>query len=227
MPGLTVSPNPSVGSFPGSIGSLVREPSAASVVGVSEAGTALLTLRSLSKSFGGVSALKDVDLFVRPGEIRAIIGPNGAGKSTLINLISGLYRPDAGTVSFEGHRRGSPKARDLARLGVQRTFQNLALFEGLSVRDNIAMGRTASRHATALERVIGLGRVRRERAETRERVEATAAFLDLASDLHRSIGELPYGVRKRVELARALAGAAPRTSSRSLATSARRAKGSA
>ncbi len=169
----------------------------------------MLSLRDISVSFGGVMALHGVDLVVRPGEIRAIIGPNGAGKSTLLNVMSGLYQPDAGALHLAGGRRNRIHSRDLARLGVARTFQNLALFDGLDVRDNIAMGRTAQRRATAIERVVGLGRVRRERADTLGRVEATAAFLHLSDHLHRTIPELSYGLRKRVEFARALA-AAPR-----------------
>ena len=163
----------------------------------------VLTVRGVSKSFGGVAALHDIDLVVRPGEIRAIIGPNGAGKSTLINLISGLYRPDSGAIAFST-RAGPPRARDLARFGVQRTFQNLALFDGLSVWENVAMGRTAARHAGTIERVVGLGRIRRERADTRGKVDAILAFLELEEIRCRSVAALPYGLRKRVELARAL-----------------------
>ena len=166
--------------------------------------TAALTLRGVGKAFGGVTALDNIDLTVQSGEIRAIIGPNGAGKSTLINLISGLYGPDRGAISLGFHPGRQPKARTLARLGVQRTFQNLALFEGLSVEENVAMGRTASRRATTLERIIGYGRVRRERADTRDRVASVLAFLELADIRDRRIGNLPYGLRKRVELARAI-----------------------
>ena len=155
----------------------------------------VLTVSGVSKSFGGVAALHDIDLMVRPGEIRAIIGPNGAGKSTLINLISGLHRPDSGTLSFSTRasmrRPGPLRARDLARFGVQRTFQNLALFDGLSVEDNVAMGRTAARRAGTIERIIGLGRVRRERAETQGKVDAILAFLELEDIRARSVAALP------------------------------------
>jgi branched-chain amino acid transport system ATP-binding protein len=166
--------------------------------------TPALVLRDVGKAFGGVLALEGIDLTVYSGEIRAIIGPNGAGKSTLINLISGLHRPDRGTILLGDNPSRAPRAQDLARLGVQRTFQNLALFEGLSVQENVAMGRTASRRATTLERVIGYGRVRQERDDTRERVAAALAFLELTDLRDHRIGNLPYGLRKRVELARAI-----------------------
>ncbi len=171
---------------------------------VVDARVSIVTIRGVSKSFGGVAALHDIDLVVRAGEIRAIIGPNGAGKTTLINLISGLYRPDSGTISYSTRPDRHLRAKDLARFGVQRTFQNLALFEGLSVDENVAMGRTASRRATTVERVVGLGRVSRERADTRRRVDAIMTFLELSEIRERRVDALPYGLRKRVELARAM-----------------------
>ena len=121
----------------------------------------VLGLEGLSLSFGGVKALSDVDLSVNSGEIRAIIGPNGAGKSSLLNVISGLYRPDKGQIHLCGEAFSSVPTSRLAHLGVSRTFQNIALFKGLSVSDNIAVGRVANVHSTMIEQVFGLPRARR------------------------------------------------------------------
>ena len=171
-------------------------------VGVVDTTASVLTIRGLSKSFGGVRALHEIDLPVRAGEIRAIIGPNGAGKSTLLNLISGLYAPDAGSIAIGSATR--PRARDLAGLGVARTFQNLALFEGLSVAQNVAMGRRAKSRAGVVEQLLGLPRARLDRAETRRCVDDMLAFLELDAVRERRLDGLPYGVRKRIELARAI-----------------------
>jgi branched-chain amino acid transport system ATP-binding protein len=168
------------------------------------AAAAALRVTGLSKAFGGVVAIANVDLEIHAGEIRAIIGPNGAGKSTLLNLISGLYKPNAGTIAIGGSPFTRVKANRIASLGIARTFQNLALFEGLTVAQNVAMGRTAARRATSLEHLVGFGRVARERAETKIRVDAILAFLELADLRDRRIGSLPYGLLKRVELARAI-----------------------
>jgi branched-chain amino acid transport system ATP-binding protein len=163
-----------------------------------------LRLDSISLSFGGIVALAGVDLAVQPGEIRAIIGPNGAGKSSLINVISGIYRPDSGGVWIGAQSYSEPPTQRLARLGVARTFQNLALFKGLNVLDNIICGRAAVRRANFLEEIVGLGRARRERDDARARAEAIVAFLDLGAVRERPVSTLAYGLQKRVELARAL-----------------------
>lgn len=168
------------------------------------AATPALRLEAISLSFGGVVALADVDLAVQPGEIRAIIGPNGAGKSSLINVISGIYRPDRGRVWIGAQSFVQAPTQRLARLGVARTFQNLALFKGLDVFDNILCGRVAGRRANFIEQIVGLGRARRERDDARARVEAIVEFLDLGAVRARMVGTLPYGLQKRVELARAL-----------------------
>ena len=165
---------------------------------------AALQLEAISLSFGGVVALADVDLVVQPGEIRAVIGPNGAGKSSLINVISGIYRPDSGKVWIGAQSYAEPPTQRLARLGVARTFQNLALFKGLSVLDNIVSGRVAVRRTNFLEEIVGLGRARREKRDARARAEAIVEFLDLGAVKGRLVGALPYGLQKRVELARAL-----------------------
>jgi branched-chain amino acid transport system ATP-binding protein len=164
-----------------------------------------LVLDSISLGFGGIRALSDISLRVTPAEILAVIGPNGAGKSSLINVISGLYRADAGQIRLAGRpfARQVPPQR-LAGLGVARTFQTLALFPALSVAENIAAG-LAFRHRAGLwANVLSLPQVRAEREDTQERVRDIAAQLHLGADLGRIVATLPYGLQKRVELARAL-----------------------
>ncbi|MGM3278357.1 ABC transporter ATP-binding protein [Ralstonia sp. 24A2] len=163
-----------------------------------------LRLSGITLSFGGIQALSGIDLTVAQGEIRAIIGPNGAGKSSLVNVISGLYRPDGGGISLDGRAFAKVSPAQLAGLGVARTFQNLALFKGLSVRDNIALGRVQYTRSTFVEQLIGLGRARRELADARERAAQVIDFVGLADVQDRLAGTLPYGLQKRVELARAL-----------------------
>ena len=177
-------------------------PPTVAAVGHTRKGIAL-DVRAVGKRFGGVQAVVDVAMTVREGEIRAIIGPNGAGKSTLLNLISGLYAVDAGSIRINGGTR-QPRAKDLARLGVARTFQNLALLEGLSVARNVAMGRRAQARASVVEQVLCLPRAHRDRHETRGKVDEMLAFFDLEAVRDRRLEGLPYGVLKRVELARAL-----------------------
>ncbi|ALN74834.1 ABC transporter ATP-binding protein [Aureimonas sp. AU20] len=163
-----------------------------------------LALSGVSLSFGGVAALSNIDLTVRPGEIRAIIGPNGAGKSSLVNVLSGLYRPDRGQIRIGDRSVSSVRASRLASLGIARTFQNLALFRGLSVRDNVAAGLTHRRRATWFGHVLGSPGARRERARDSAEVEEVLAQLHLSAHADRLAGGLPYGLQKRVELARAL-----------------------
>lgn len=173
------------------------------------AGTPALTLSAISLAFGGVTALHDVGFEIRRGDVRAIIGPNGAGKSSLLNVISGIYRPDSGSVRLEGRLfRHVPAAR-LASLGVARTFQNLALFNGLDVLGNVLLGRAGARRAGFVEQTLALPRARREDEEDRAIAERMLDFLDLQAVRHRSVATLSYGLQKRVELARALC-AAPR-----------------
>jgi branched-chain amino acid transport system ATP-binding protein len=166
--------------------------------------TNALQLKSISLSFGGVVALADIDLCVRPGEICAIIGPNGAGKSSLINVISGIYRPDRGRVWIGAQSFAAVPTQQLARLGVARTFQNLALFKGLNVLDNIVSGRVAERRANFSEQIVGAPRARREKDDARARANEIVDFFDLRGVRDRFVGTLAYGLQKRVELARAL-----------------------
>jgi branched-chain amino acid transport system ATP-binding protein len=164
----------------------------------------ILILEKITLSFGGVAAIADVDLAVAHGEIRAIIGPNGAGKSSLINVISGIYVPDRGRVRIgENTFRQVPTNR-LARLGVARTYQNLALFKGLSVLDNVAIGRVSSVRSNFVEQALNFGRAPGELADAEARAEETIGFLGLWDVRHRSVDSLPYGLQKRVEFARAL-----------------------
>jgi branched-chain amino acid transport system ATP-binding protein len=171
---------------------------------VEAAGADIVVVEHVDLSFGGVRALSDVSLSVRKGDIHAIIGPNGAGKSSLLNVIGGLYQPDRGRIAIAGHVFARVPTQRLARLGVARTFQNLALFKGLTVRDNVITGRVAAARATFLENIVGFGRARREENEARAEADAITDFLDLGAFRDRLAGSLPYGVQKRVELARAL-----------------------
>lgn len=166
-------------------------------------GTAL-ALAGISLSFGGIRALRDVSLHVRPGEIRAVIGPNGAGKSSVLNVISGLYRADTGTIALGGKIFDFVPPQDLASLGVARTFQNLALFPGLSVAANIAAGLTFRRTSWLVSQVLRLPGARGEAADVADRVAQVAETLHLTAHLGKKVSTLPYGLQKRVELARAL-----------------------
>lgn len=165
-----------------------------------------LVIERVSLSFGGVIALADIDLTVQPGEILAIIGPNGAGKSSLINVISGLYQPDRGRVWIGGVSYPSVPTQRLASLGISRTFQNLALFKGLSVVDNIVAGLAYRVRSNLAAQIIGLPAARRERAAAYEAADSVIGFLHLDAYRDRPAGTLPYGIQKRVELARALIG---------------------
>lgn len=165
---------------------------------------AFLAVDAVSLGFGGAVALDSVDLSVAKGEIHAVIGPNGAGKSSLLNAISGLYRPDSGTIRIADDGFSRVPTKRLAELGVARTFQNLALFKGLSVLDTVMAGLVHRQSAGLAAQIFGLPAARREAREHRERAEAVIASLDLADVRDRLAGTLPYGVQKRVELARAL-----------------------
>jgi branched-chain amino acid transport system ATP-binding protein len=171
---------------------------------IADGAAPLLALEGIGLSFGGVVALADVDLSVRPGEIRAIIGPNGAGKSSLINVISGVYQADRGHVVLDAARYAQVPTQRLARLGVARTFQNLALFKGLDVLDNVASGLAYRARSSFAGQILGIGRSRREQQEQRGRAEQILEFLHLTEVRDRLAGTLPYGLQKRVELARAL-----------------------
>ena len=169
------------------------------------AGDVILRLEGISLAFGGVKALSEVSFDVREHEIRAIIGPNGAGKSSMLNVINGVYHPQQGTITFRGEKRRAVVPHEAARQGIARTFQNIALFKGMSVLDNIMTGRNLKMKATILEQAIRLGRARREELEHRAKVEEIIDFLQIQHIRKTPVGRLPYGLQKRVELARALA----------------------
>ncbi len=169
-----------------------------------ESAPVALKLKGVSLAFGGVTAVSNIDLTAASGEIRSIIGPNGAGKSSLLNVISGIYRAQQGEVWIGKWKFARVRSARLAHLGVARTFQNLALFSGLSVLENIALGRSAAGRANFMEQLAGFGRARRERDDALARSEAIIDFLDLRAVRDRLAGILPYGLQKRVELARAL-----------------------
>ncbi|MCP3475863.1 ABC transporter ATP-binding protein [Bradyrhizobium sp. CCGUVB1N3] len=164
----------------------------------------VLGLTNISLSFGAVAALREVELQVARGQILAVIGPNGAGKSSLLNVVSGLYRPDEGEVWFGEHSFREVPTSKLAAYGVARTFQNLALFKGLSVFDNVLMGLAHRVRAGVLRQIVGSPLARRIEAENRAAAEEVIGFLHLDDVCDRIAGTLPYGVQKRAELARAL-----------------------
>jgi branched-chain amino acid transport system ATP-binding protein len=168
-------------------------------------GDVILALEHISLAFGGVRALTDISFDIREHEIRAIIGPNGAGKSSMLNVINGVYRPQQGTITFHGKVRHDMDTHDAAAHGIARTFQNIALFRGMSVLDNIMTGRNLKMKATFIEQAIWLGRAQREELEHRHKVEEVIDFLEIQHIRKTPVGRLPYGLQKRVELARALA----------------------
>ena len=168
-------------------------------------GGRLMEMKNITLRFGGVEAIKDISFDIHEGEIRAIIGPNGAGKSSMLNVISGFYHPQEGEVWYKGAPRPPMKPYEVARLGVARTFQNIALFEGMSVLDNVMTGRLTHMHAGIAAQALWWGRARDEEIANRRKVEEVIDFLEIQSIRKTPVGRLPYGLKKRVELARALA----------------------
>ena len=166
---------------------------------------AILTVEGVSKKFGGVTAVRDVSVAVPQGAIVSIIGPNGAGKTSLVNMVSGFYRPSAGRIALEHREITRKRPHQIASLGIARTFQNIALFNGLSVLDNIMLGRHVHMRAGVLSSVIYWGLAQREEVAHRERCEEIIDFLKLQDLRKQPSGSLAYGLRKRVELGRALA----------------------
>ncbi len=165
----------------------------------------LLEVDEISVSFGAVQALSGVSLAIRRGEIVAIIGPNGAGKTTLLNVISGFYHPWEGRILFEGKERTHLKPYEVAELGIARTFQNVALFKGMSVLDNIMTGRLLKMKGSFLLDAVYWGPAMKQEVEHRAFVERIIDFLEIEAIRKTPAGRLPYGLQKRVELARALA----------------------
>lgn len=168
-------------------------------------GGTLMEMKNITLRFGGVVAIKDISFDIREGEIRAIIGPNGAGKSSMLNVINGFYHPQDGEIWFEGSRRGPMKPYQIARQGIARTFQNIALFKGMSTLDNIMTGRFTQMKTGLLKQAIWHGAAAREEEENRAIVERVIDFLEIQAIRKTPVGSLPYGLQKRVELGRALA----------------------
>jgi len=168
-------------------------------------GATVMEMRNITLRFGGVVAIKDISFDIREGEIRAIIGPNGAGKSSMLNVISGFYNPQEGEVWYKGSKRPPMKPYQVARQGIARTFQNIALFEGMSVLDNVMTGRLNHMNSGILSQALWWGKAEREEVANREAVEKVIDFLEIQHIRKTPVARLPYGLKKRVELARALA----------------------
>jgi branched-chain amino acid transport system ATP-binding protein len=172
---------------------------------VSATAPPVLVARGVTLRFGGVTALNDVSVEVRPDEMLAIIGPNGAGKSSLLNVLSGFYRPQQGSVQYNGRNALGRAVHDIARDGVVRTFQGTHLFANMSVLDNILVGRFSHMRSSLAQAFLYFPWTRREEARHREVAENIIEFLEIESIRHRPVGSLGYGLRKRVDLGRALA----------------------
>lgn len=170
-----------------------------------EIGEVILTVEGITLSFGGVQALSNISFDVREHEIRAIIGPNGAGKSSLLNVINGVYHPQAGSICFRGEVRRCMNPHRVAAQGIARTFQNIALFKGMSVLDNLMTGRNLMMKTNLFQQAFYWGATQREELAHRARVEEIIDFLDIQAIRKTPVGSLPYGLQKRVELGRALA----------------------
>ena len=168
-------------------------------------GEVVMEVKNITQRFGGVTAIKDVSFDILEGEVRAIIGPNGAGKSSMLNVINGFYHPQEGEVWFHGKKRGNLKPHQIARQGIARTFQNIALFHGMSTLDNIMTGRLTKMRRNIFWQALWSGPAEREEIEHREKVEHVIDFLEIQAIRKTPVGRLPYGLQKRVELGRALA----------------------
>ena len=165
----------------------------------------LLSVDDVSLSFGGIKAVTGVSFDIRKGEIRAIIGPNGAGKTSMLNVINGFYHPQRGRITFKGKTRSRMRPYEAARGGIARTFQNVALFKGMTALDNIMAGRTLKMRRGFFCQILWLGPALAEEVEHRRRVEEIIDFLKIQHIRKIPVGKLPYGLQKRVELGRALA----------------------
>jgi len=168
-------------------------------------GDPILTIENVSLSFGGVRALTDVSFDIREHEICAIIGPNGAGKTSMLNVINGFYHPQEGTITFRGQRRHDMKSHEAAVQGIARTFQNVALFRGMTTLDNIMTGRLLKMRSNFFLDALYIGPARREELKHRRFAEEIIDFLEIQDIRKTPVGRLPYGLQKRVELGRALA----------------------
>ncbi len=165
----------------------------------------LLRVDDIVLSFGGIHAIKGVSFDIIKGEIRAVIGPNGAGKTAMLNVINGFYKPDSGSITFKGTTYSSVKPHTAASEGIARTFQNVALFHGMSTLDNIMTGRTLKMKTSLFWHLFHWGPAENEELANRAVVEEIIDFLEIQHIRHTPVGKLPFGLQKRVELGRALA----------------------
>jgi branched-chain amino acid transport system ATP-binding protein len=165
----------------------------------------MLSVENVSLAFGGVRALQEVSFDVEEHEIRAIIGPNGAGKSSMLNVLNGVYHPQKGKIRFRDKEFADMESHQAAAMGIARTFQNIALFKGMTVLDNLMTGRNLKMRCNILQQAIWLGRAKREELDHRRAVEEIIDFLEIQHIRKTPVGRLPYGLQKRVELGRALA----------------------
>jgi len=165
----------------------------------------ILTVENVSLAFGGVRALQDVSFDVKEHEIRAIIGPNGAGKSSMLNVLNGVYHPQKGKIRFGAKEFTDMDSHEAAALGIARTFQNIALFKGMTVLDNIMTGRNLKMRCNFLQQAVWFGPAKREEMAHRRAAEEIIDFLEIQHVRKTPVGRLPYGLQKRVELGRALA----------------------
>jgi branched-chain amino acid transport system ATP-binding protein len=170
-----------------------------------DAGETLLNVENVSLSFGGVRAIRDVSFDIKRGEIRAIIGPNGAGKTSMLNVINGFYHPQQGRITYKGATRRRMRPHQAAAQGIARTFQNVALFKGMTTLDNILTGRTLRMHKSFFWQLWRYGPAMNEEIEHRKYCEEIIDFLEIERIRKEPVGRLPYGLQKRVELGRALA----------------------
>jgi branched-chain amino acid transport system ATP-binding protein len=168
-------------------------------------GDTLLRVDNINLAFGGVKAISDVSFEIRQHEILAIIGPNGAGKSSMLNVINGFYQPQEGEITYKGQPHKAMRPHDAAKSGIARTFQNIALFKGMSTLDNIMTGRLLRMKRNFLWQALYFGPARSEEMDHRASVERIIDFLEIQAIRRTPVGRLPYGLQKRVELGRALA----------------------
>jgi branched-chain amino acid transport system ATP-binding protein len=183
----------------------MRAPDEANSAATTAVGDVLLSVQDVSLSFGGVKAVSGVSFDIRKGEIRAIIGPNGAGKTSMLNVINGFYHPQQGRITFKGETRSKMRPHEAAHGGIARTFQNVALFRGMTALDNIMAGRTLKMHSNFFWQLLRYGPAMKEEVEHRRKVEDIIDFLKIQEIRRTPVGRLPYGLQKRVELGRALA----------------------
>jgi branched-chain amino acid transport system ATP-binding protein len=168
-------------------------------------GGPVMEMENITLRFGGVTAIEDISFDILEGEIRAIIGPNGAGKSSMLNVINGFYHPQDGRILYKGVERKPLKPYEIAHQGIARTFQNIALFKGMSTLDNIMTGRLTHMKSSLVSQALWWGAAEKEEVENREKVEKIIDFLEIQTIRKTPVGRLPYGLQKRVELGRALA----------------------